>query len=82
MIGFLQMIRSISTSAGKPVMFFPLSFIIALSAIKDLFEDLKRNREDNKENNNKTLRSKNQQFDSTSWQSLRVGDIIKVFQPS
>lgn len=44
------MIKQISTSDGVPVNFFPLSIIIIITAIKDLFEDLKRHRSDNEEN--------------------------------
>lgn len=46
LIGLLQMIRSISTSEGLPVIFGPLSTILLMTALKDLFEDLKRSRQD------------------------------------
>ena len=59
-------------------MFVPLSFIITVSAIKDLFEDWKRHQEDNTENNKKTLKYIGGKFVEVRWQSLRVGDIIKV----
>ncbi len=72
------MIPLISATDGKPVMFFPLSFIITLSAIKDLVEDLKRHKEDDQENNSTTLKYQNNQFVETYWKDLRVGDIIKV----
>ena len=56
LIGFLQMIPQISTSKGVPVIFGPLIFIIILTALKDLFEDLKRLTQDNEENNKKVQR--------------------------
>ena len=77
-IGFLQMISEISASNGIPVIFAPLSFILFVTAIKDLYEDLKRHRSDNEENSRKTLVLKEHGFTSTSWKNLRVGDIIKV----
>ena len=61
-------------------MFLPLSFIMTVSAVKDLFEDMKRHQEDSTENNSMTLRYRNGLFEETSWRSVRVGDIIKVLQ--
>ena len=78
MVGCLQFIKEISTSGGIPYIFIPLSFIIALSAAKDLFEDYKRHHSDDEENNRKTKVYKNGQFVETRWQDLIVGDIIKV----
>ena len=61
-------------------MFFPLSFVVTVSAIKDLVEDLKRHREDAQENNSKTLRYQNESFVECAWKDLRIGDIIKVLR--
>jgi len=72
------MIPLISTSDGKPVMFFPLTTIVTVSAIKDFVEDRKRHQEDNQENNSKTLKYQNERFIETHWKDIRVGDIIKV----
>jgi phospholipid-transporting ATPase len=47
----MQMIKDISISAGQPVMLLPLSFVIIVSMIKDIFEDWKRHSSDDKENN-------------------------------
>lgn len=49
-ISFMQMIPIISISAGKPVMLMPLAFVIAVSMIKDIFEDFKRHKSDKSEN--------------------------------
>lgn len=73
------MIDLISTSGGKPVIFMPLAFIVAVSAAKDLFEDRKRHQEDSLENNKSTMKYVNGHFVEVPWHSLRVGDIIKVF---
>lgn len=59
-------------------MFFPLAFVVAVSAIKDLFEDLKRRSEDDWENNKKTLKYVNGTFQEVPWHVLYVGDIVKV----
>ena len=49
-IMFMQMIDKISISAGQPVMAMPLLFVVALSMIKDAYEDYKRHKADKNEN--------------------------------
>ena len=49
-IMFLQMIDLISITGGKPVMLYPLTFVVAVSMIKDISEDFKRHKSDQKEN--------------------------------
>jgi len=77
-IGFLQIIKEISTSGGVPVTFFPLSFILFVTALKDIYEDLKRHRSDHEENSRKTLVLTENGFKKTTWEKLLVGEIIKV----
>ena len=50
LIAFMQMIPVISISGGKPVMLMPLTFVIVVSMIKDIFEDYKRHVSDKNEN--------------------------------
>jgi phospholipid-transporting ATPase len=45
------LIKSISTSNGVPTIYIPLIFIVILTGCKDLYEDLKRHRSDQEENN-------------------------------
>jgi len=49
-IGIFQMVPSISISGGSPVIYIPLAIILTISCLKDLFEDLKRRRQDAQEN--------------------------------
>jgi len=49
-IMFLQTIKSISISNGKPAMALPLTVVVIVSMIKDAFEDYKRAQADKKEN--------------------------------
>ena len=49
------MIKPISDSQGQPAMLLPLSFVVVVSMVKDIFEDVKRHRSDNIENNRKVL---------------------------
>ena len=44
------MIPQISITNGQPTILLPLMFVITVSAVKDIFEDMKRHRADNVEN--------------------------------
>lgn len=60
----------------------PLLFVITVSAVKDIFEDLKRHKSDNIENTRQVMRldKKNKVFVKDSWRNLRVGQVIQVMQ--
>jgi len=73
------MIPTITTTNGQPLIYIPLSVVVAVSAIKDLFEDLARRKDDSKENHGHTLKLTADGFVQCQWQDVRVGDIIKVF---
>ncbi len=60
-------------------MLIPLSIIMTVSAIKALFEDFKRHKSDNEENNKSVQVLRDGNFVKGTWSRLRVGDIIKVF---
>ena len=47
----LQCIPAISDTGGYPVLAFPLSFVVGLSMIKDIYEDYNRHQSDKEENN-------------------------------
>ena len=80
-IGGLEMIPDISTSAGIPVIWLPLVVIMLITALKDLLEDLQRHRSDRDENQRKVLRLGPQgAFEEVHWEEIRVGEIIKVSQ--
>lgn len=72
------MVKEISVSNGQPVTLFPLIFIVIVSMIKDLAEDWKRKRSDNEENSKSVKVVKDGRLKSVKWESLRVGDVIKV----
>ena len=40
----------ISDSGGVPVLLLPLSFVVGISMIKDIYEDYLRHKSDNEEN--------------------------------
>jgi phospholipid-transporting ATPase len=74
------MVNVISISGGKPTMLFPLSIILVLSMVKDIYEDCKRHKQDKKENHQSVYKynQTTKDFDKTIWKELLVGNIIKV----
>jgi phospholipid-transporting ATPase len=62
-------IDPISISRGRPVILFPLLFVVILSAIKDIIEDRKRKKSDEQENNAITLVAdrQSQRFEKEKW---------------
>ena len=53
-IMFMQMVDRISISNGQPAMMPPLIFVVSLSMIKDAYENYKRSKADQAENNANT----------------------------
>ena len=79
-IGVLQVFPDITNTDGKPLIYFPLGVIIAISMLKDFLEDHKRWKSDREENNKIVdCLSKSNIFDPLSWKELHIGNIIKVF---
>lgn len=76
------MIPAISNSGGTPVNLMPLAFVVAVSMIKDIFEDKKRHDSDNIENNRKINvgNHENGTFEEKLWSEIHVGQIVKVKQ--
>jgi phospholipid-transporting ATPase len=80
LLTLMELIKPISDANGVPVMAMPLSFVVGVSMIKDIFEDRKRHKSDNEEN----LRSSNgiprgqKQLETVKSQDIKVGSIIKV----
>jgi len=59
-------------------MLIPLCIIMTISALKALFEDYKRHKSDNEENNKNTFVFRGSGFHFEHWKNIQVGDIIKV----
>ena len=76
-LAILQSIPVISNSSGIPSIMLPLSIVLIMSALKDIVEDNKRKRSDKEENNRKVLR-RNGNWEEVRWQSVNVGDFLKV----
>jgi len=80
-ISFMQMVPMISISKGKPVMLLPLTFVILVSAVKDIFEDWKRHKSDSEENNKivEVYHKQTNELLPIRWKDLRVGQVVKVY---
>ena len=50
-----QMIPQITVSDGVPSILMPLGFVVLVSMVKDIIEDSRRHKSDNKENSSKVL---------------------------
>jgi len=74
----------VSDSDGVPIIGLPLTMVIGLSMIKDIYEDYIRKSSDNEENNTKTyvgatkVTSEESTFNQTIWNNVLVGQIVKV----
>ena len=71
---------AVSNTGGQSTISLPLFFVIAASALKDLFEDRKRHKQDTVENQRKVLRADQIEsiYNYDEWQDLRVGQVIKI----
>lgn len=61
-------------------MLYPLSMVIGISMIKDVFEDRKRHKSDRQENERKVhcIFKTDQTFKQMFWKDVKVGDLVKV----
>lgn len=80
LIAILQVVPQTTVSNGVPNILMPLLFVVFVSAMKDLFEDLKRRKSDREENNRACLVWKQGKWMKTAWCKVMVGDIIKVLK--
>ena len=62
------------------MMILPLSFVILVSMVKDIFEDMKRHQSDKKENRKKVLVGDQLagKFEEKLWKEINVGSIVKI----
>lgn len=80
LIAFMQTIELISISGGKSAMAVPLVLVVIISMIKDAYEDWKRHKSDDEENNASTLvyDHKTRSFKPIAWRKVHCGDVLKV----
>ncbi|KAJ5077251.1 putative phospholipid-transporting atpase [Anaeramoeba ignava] len=56
----------------------PLIFVLTITAIREAYEDIQRNKSDSKINNSPTICLRNGSFQTMKWKDLKVGDIVKI----
>jgi len=76
----LQMVPSISITAGLPTTMVPLASVIIFDAVLTAIEDYKRHKDD-EENNSRPVWIMNDghAFVRRTWRDVQVGDILKIY---
>lgn len=57
---------------------FPLLLVLCVTTIKDGYEDWRRHRSDQNENNRKALVLHPGKFVMKKWKEIRVGEVVKI----
>uniref|UniRef100_A0A8C3IRS0 Phospholipid-transporting ATPase n=1 Tax=Chrysemys picta bellii TaxID=8478 RepID=A0A8C3IRS0_CHRPI len=76
-IALLQQIPDVSPT-GRYTTLVPLLFILAVAAVKEIIEDLKRHKADNAVNKKQTQVLRNGAWEIVHWEKVAVGEIVKV----
>jgi P-type E1-E2 ATPase len=74
----LQVIPDVTVSGGLPTYLPPLLCIVLLTMIKDGYEDYKRYKSDQEENNKEASVFRDGRFTATKWKDIKVGDVVRV----
>ena len=77
----MEVIPFFTITDGTPTYLFPLVFILTVTAVKDLLEDLSRRKSDAQENGRKVLvydGVTQQKFVTKTWKQVVVGDLVKL----
>ncbi|XP_028136313.2 probable phospholipid-transporting ATPase IA isoform X2 [Diabrotica virgifera virgifera] len=78
MIAMLQQIPDVSPT-GRYTTLVPLIFILSVSAIKEIIEDVKRHRADDETNHREVEVLRGDNWIHVRWKNVVVGDIVKVW---
>ncbi|KAI0226825.1 Phospholipid-transporting ATPase IB [Lamellibrachia satsuma] len=76
-VAMMQQIPTVSPT-GRYTTAMPLLFILCLSALKEIIEDVKRHRADGKINQRDVLVLRRGDWEVIKWTEVVVGDIVKV----
>ncbi|OWZ24311.1 Phospholipid-translocating p-type flippase [Phytophthora megakarya] len=83
-ITVLQLLPQVTSSNGVPTMVVPLLFIIVVSGVRDIMEDIQRHRADAEQNGAQVQKfnfvdeSKAGAFHPATCEELKVGDMVRV----
>lgn len=80
MISILQQLPGVSPM-GRYTTILPLSIILTISGIKELYEDIIRHREDNKINARKVELWTKSGWEIVQWKQVKVGEICLFQSP-
>ncbi|KAM6361015.1 phospholipid-transporting ATPase IA isoform 2-T2 [Alca torda] len=76
-IALLQQIPDVSPT-GRYTTLVPLLFILAVAAVKEIIEDIKRHKADNAVNKKQTQVLRNGAWEIVHWEKVAVGEVVKV----
>lgn len=76
-ISIIQQIPGVSPM-GQYTTIVPLIFILVVTGLKELYEDIIRHRDDKKINSRKTEVWKDKQWKEVKWNEIQVGEIVRV----
>uniref|UniRef100_H0X7B0 Phospholipid-transporting ATPase n=1 Tax=Otolemur garnettii TaxID=30611 RepID=H0X7B0_OTOGA len=76
-IALLQQIPDVSPT-GRYTTLVPLLFILAVAAVKEIIEDIKRHKADNAVNKKQTQVLRNGAWEIVHWEKVNVGDIVII----
>jgi len=76
-ISAFQQVPGVSPT-GRWTTLGPLIFVLAVTALKEAYEDVKRHQQDNLVNNSPTEVLRNGIFVETAWKHVLTGDIVRV----
>lgn len=82
-ITVLQLLPDVTSSNGVPTMVLPLAFIIVVSSVRDMMEDIQRHKADRQQNQlpvNKIrfTSAQSYSFSTDVCESLEVGELVRV----
>ncbi|KAH9282797.1 Phospholipid-transporting ATPase IA [Echinococcus granulosus] len=77
LVALFQQIPGVSPT-GRFTTVVPLSFILCVSAVKEIIEDYARHSADKATNNSETYVLRNGSWERTLWKDVQVGDFVKL----
>ncbi|VUZ40996.1 unnamed protein product [Hymenolepis diminuta] len=76
-VALFQQIPGVSPT-GRFTTVVPLTFILCVSAVKEIIEDYARHSADKTTNNSKTHVLRNKTWEVVLWKDVQVGDVVKL----
>jgi phospholipid-transporting ATPase len=77
-LAILQCIPAITMTDSVPTILMPLLTIVIITMCKDGYEDYKRYKSDQEENNKEVIVMKNGEETITKWKDVLVGDLLLI----